>query len=103
MFIMHSDLVSRVNNLVDYNLLDCDLGTPLSIFTINITLGNKNLKNYTIKCYVYIIVDQTCLLYCCFCISDILYLSCILGGFGRHTAPDYYCQTIFGYKCSILY
>ncbi len=72
MFIMHSDLLSRVNNLVGYNLPDSYLGIPLSIFTINITLGNKNLKNYTIKCYVYIIVDhtqlkifQTYLAYCC--------------------------------------
>ncbi len=45
MFIMHSDLVSRVNNLVGYNLPDSYLGTPLSIFTINISLGNKNIKN----------------------------------------------------------
>ncbi len=30
----------------------------LSIFTIDITLGNKNIKNYTIKCDVYIIVDH---------------------------------------------
>ncbi len=49
-FIMHSDLVSRVNNLVGYNLPDIYLGIPLSIFTINITLGNKNIKNYTIRC-----------------------------------------------------
>ncbi len=44
---------------------------------------------------------QTCLLYCCFCISDALYLSYILGGSGRHRAPDYYCQTVFEYKYSI--
>ncbi len=59
MFIMHNDLVSRVNNLVGYNLPNCYLGIPLSIFTINITLGNKKHKHYTIKCYVYIIVDHT--------------------------------------------
>ncbi len=59
MFIMHSDLVSMVNNLVGYNLPDSYLGIPLCIFTINITLGNKNIKNYVIKCYVYIIVDHT--------------------------------------------
>ncbi len=56
---MHSDLVSRVNNLVGYNLPDSYLGILLYTFTINITLGNKNIKNYTIKCYVYIIVDHT--------------------------------------------
>ncbi len=56
---MHSDLVSRVNNLVGHNLPDSYLGIPLSIFTINITLGKTNIKNYTIKCYVYIIVDHT--------------------------------------------
>ncbi len=43
MFIMLSDLVSRVNNLVGYNLPDSYLGIPLSIFTINITLGNKKI------------------------------------------------------------
>ncbi len=71
-FIMHRDLVSRVNNLVGYNLPDSYLGIHLSIFTINITLGSKNIKHYTIKCYVYIIVDhtqlkhfQTYLAYCC--------------------------------------
>ncbi len=42
-----------------YNLPDSYLGIPLSIFTINITLGNKNINNYTINCYVYIIVDHT--------------------------------------------
>ncbi len=56
---MHSDLVSRVNNLVGYNLPDSYLGIPLSIFTINITLGNKKYKNYTIKWYCNIEVDQT--------------------------------------------
>ncbi len=72
MFIMHSELVSMANNLVDYNLPDSYLDIRLSIFTINITLGNKNIKNYTIKCYVYILVDhtqlkfvQTYLAYCC--------------------------------------
>ncbi len=84
MFIMHTDLVSRVNNLVSYNLPDSYLGIyyiPLSIFTINITLCNKNIKNYTIKCYVYIIVDhtqlkivQTYLSYCCWCLSVTLLL-----------------------------
>ncbi len=45
MFIIYSDLVSRVNNLVGYNLPDSYLGLPLSIFTINIiTLSNKNIK-----------------------------------------------------------
>ncbi len=58
-FIIHRDLVSMVNNIVGYNLPDSYLGIPLSIFTINIILGNKNIKNYTIKCYVYIIVDHT--------------------------------------------
>ncbi len=69
---MRSDLVSRVNNLVGYNLPDSYLGILLSTFTINITLGNKNIKNYTMKCYVYIIVDhtqlnilKTYLAYCC--------------------------------------
>ncbi len=57
--IIHSDLESRVNNPVRYNLPDIYLVTPLSIFTINITLGNQNIKIYTIKCYVYIIVDHT--------------------------------------------
>ncbi len=67
---MHSDLVSRVNNLVGYNLPESYLGIPLSIFIINITLGNKNIKklynqmlclyyswSYTIEifCLVYII------------------------------------------------
>ncbi len=37
MFIMHRDLVSRLNNLVGYNLPDSYLGIPLSIFIINIT------------------------------------------------------------------
>ncbi len=41
---MHSDLISRVNNLAGYNLPDRYLGIPLSIFTINITLGNKKIK-----------------------------------------------------------
>ncbi len=59
MFIMLSDLVSRVNNRVGYNLPDRYLGIPIFIFTINITLGNKNIKNYTIKCYVYIVGDHT--------------------------------------------
>ncbi len=61
-----------VNNLVGYNLPDNYLGIPLSIFTINITLDNKNITNYTIKSYFYIIVDhtqmnifQTYLAYCC--------------------------------------
>ncbi len=69
-FIMHSDLVSRINNLVGYNLPDSYLGIPLSIFTINITLGNK--KYNIIQSNVYIIVDhtqlknfQTYLAYCC--------------------------------------
>ncbi len=73
---MHTDLINRVNNLVGYNLPDSYLGIPLSFFTINITLGNKNIKNYTSKCYVYIIVDhtqlnisQTYLAYCCWCVS----------------------------------
>ncbi len=72
LFIIHCDLVSRVNNLVGYNLPVSYLGIPLSIFTINITLGNKNIKNYIINCYVYIIVGhtqlkmfQTYLAYCC--------------------------------------
>ncbi len=39
-FIIHNDLVSRVNNLVGYNLPDSYLGIPLSIFILNITLGN---------------------------------------------------------------
>ncbi len=43
---MHSDLVSSVNNLVGYNLPDSYLGIPLSIFAINITLGNKNIKGF---------------------------------------------------------
>ncbi len=69
---MHSDLISMVNNLLGYNLPDSYLGIPLSIFTINITLGNKNIKHYTIKCYGYIIVDHiqlkkfhNYLAYCC--------------------------------------
>ncbi len=69
---MHSDLLARVNNLVGYNLPNSYIGIPLSIFTINITLGNKNINNYTIKGYVYIIVDHTqlkmfqiYLAYCC--------------------------------------
>ncbi len=37
-------LVPRVNNLVGYNLPDSYLGIPSSIFTINITLRNKNIK-----------------------------------------------------------
>ncbi len=34
--------------LVGYNLPDSCLGTALSIFTINVTLGNKNIK-YSVK------------------------------------------------------
>ncbi len=56
---MHSDLVPSVNNLVGYNLPESYLGIPLSIFTINTTLGKKNIKNYTMKYYVYLIVDHT--------------------------------------------
>ncbi len=71
--LLSSDLVSRINNLVSYNLPDSYLDIPVSIFTINnITLGNKDINNYTIKCHVYIIVDhtqlkkfQTYLAYCC--------------------------------------
>ncbi len=44
-FLLSSDLVSRVNNLVGYNLPDSYLGIFLSIFTINITLGNMCFKN----------------------------------------------------------
>ncbi len=80
-FIIHSDLASRITILVGYNLPDSYLGIPLSICTINITLGDKNIKNYTINCYVYIIIDhtqleffQTYLAYCCWCLSVALLL-----------------------------
>ncbi len=53
--------------------------------------------------HVRIKIFETYLCYCCFCISDTLYLSYILRGSGRHIAPDYYCQTIFEYKYSISY
>ncbi len=57
---------------------------------------------YVIDYHIIIKTFRTCLLYCCFCISDTLYLSYILGGSGRHRAPDDYCQTVFEYKYSIL-
>ncbi len=44
---------------------------------------------YVIVYHVRIKEIQTYLLYCCFCISDPLYLSYSLGGSGRHRAPDY--------------
>ncbi len=89
--IIHGNLVSRVNNLVGYNLPDSYLGIPLSIFTINVTLGNKNIKNYTIKCYVYIRVDhtqlkfvQTYLAYCYWCLSVALLLWYFWDGSSKH-------------------
>ncbi len=51
--IIHSYLVSRVNNLAGYNLPDSYLGIPLSIFTTNITLGNKNIKKIHRLCLYY--------------------------------------------------
>ncbi len=51
--LLYSDLVSRVNNLVGYNLPDSYLGIPLSIFTIDNTLGNKNEKLYNQKLCLY--------------------------------------------------
>ncbi len=58
-YLLSSDFGIQGKQSVGYNLPDSYLGIPLSIFTINITLGNKNIKYYTIKCYVYIIVEHT--------------------------------------------
>ncbi len=76
---IHSDLISRVNNLVGYNLPDSYLGIPLSIFTINITLGNKNIKQLynQVLCLYYswsytIEKFQTYLAYCYWCLSVLI-------------------------------
>ncbi len=94
--LLSSDLVSRVNNLVGYNLPESYLGICLSIFTINITLDNKNIKkHYTIKCYVYMVdhtqlkIVQIYLAYCCWCLIDWL---TILFQFGNTLSTI----TIFG-------
>ncbi len=60
-----------------------------------------NLEYYVIDYHVQIRNFQTYLIYCCFCISDTVYLRYILGGSGRHKASDYYCRSFFEYKYNI--
>ncbi len=60
-----------------------------------------NLEYYVIYYHARIKTFQTYVIYCCFCISDPLYLSYILGGSGKHKAQDYYYQTIFEHKYNI--
>ncbi len=62
----------------------------------NITFSNKNIKNYTIKCYVYIIVDHTQLKVFSNLSSLFLLIFCVLDGGEVHAV----CYCSLGYRSS---